>query len=76
MHVNAWHSTGVSPWTLLAKQIYSAVDECVQGSDHGWDHSELANLSFLIPSARRLAEKLWSEQASAEAALSEAIESG
>lgn len=65
--LNAWQSAGVSPWILLAEQIYKAMEEPLPDGD-----SESRRILYTIPTARRMERQLETELDGARAALHEA----
>ena len=69
LELNAWQSAGVSPWVLLAEQIYKAMEEPLQDGN-----SESKRILYAIPTARQMGRQLETELFGARAARDEASE--
>lgn len=69
IELNAWQSVGVSPWILLAEQIYKAMEEPLPDGD-----PESERILHTIPTARQMDRQLETELDGARAALNEAAE--
>lgn len=68
LELNAWQSAGVSPWILLAEQIYKAMEPLQD------ENSESERILHAIPTARQIGRQLETELDGARAALAEATE--
>jgi hypothetical protein len=69
LELNAWQSAGVSPWILLAEQIYRAMEEPQPDGN-----SESKRILHEIPTARQIGRQLETELDGASAALDRATE--
>ena len=67
LELNAWQSAGVSPWLLLAEQIYKAMEEPLQDGN-----SESRQILYDLPTAHQMGRQLETELDGASAAHVEA----